>query len=93
MLRDPWGGVSVMERRTVFFTMVLHPGKGWARVGNAYATRKGATSWLPFVRGAWRGCQARVSQCTLRLENGALCEKSKRVLDKKYNLDAPEVPR
>lgn len=76
-----------MEKRIVFFTMVRHPASGWMRVGNAYPTKKSAAEWLPFVRGSWRGCRTRVSQCTLRLKNGALCEKSKRVLDTKYNLD------
>jgi len=76
------------EKRTVFFTMVDHPVKGWARVGNAYATRKDAAGWLPFVRGSWRGLRAKVSQCTLRLVDGQLSETSKRVLDKKFNLDA-----
>lgn len=77
-----------MEKRTVFFTMVMHPAKGWTRVGNAYPSKKSASDWLPFVRGAWRGCRAKVSQCTLRIEDGKVCEESKRVLDKKFNLDA-----
>ncbi len=77
-----------MEKRTVFFTMVLHPVDGWIRVGNAYPSRKSATDWLPFVRGSWRGCRARVSQCTVRLDGGKVCEKSRRLLDEKYNLDA-----
>lgn len=79
----------ITAKRMVFFTMVRHPAKGWVRAGNAYATRKEAASWVPFVRKAWRGvCQVKVSQCTLRLENGAICERSRRVLDKKYNLEA-----
>lgn len=56
-----------MEKRTVFFTMVMHPAKGWTRVGNAYPSRKAAADWLPFVRGAWRGLRAKVSQCAVRL--------------------------
>lgn len=76
-------------KQTVYFTMVLHPGKGWIRVGNAYASRKAATEWLPFVRGVWRGCRARVSQCTLHIYDGKLTYSSLRVLDRKYNLDAP----
>jgi hypothetical protein len=76
------------EKRVLFFTMVMHPVKWWTRVGNAYGSRKEAIGWLPFVRDAWRGCRVKVSQCTLRFKNGALCEKSKRTLDKKYNLDA-----
>jgi hypothetical protein len=76
-------------KRTVFFTMVRHPIKGWTRVGNAYPSRDAAKEWLPFVRGSWRGLRAKVSQCTLRLEAGKLCERSRRVLDEKFNLDAP----
>lgn len=77
------------KKRTVFFTMVRHPIKGWMRVGNAYGTRKSAAGWLSFVRGSWRGCAAKVSQCTLRFEDGALSQASVRILDSKYNLDAP----
>ena len=29
-----------MEKRAVFFTMVMHPATGWTRVGNAYPSRK-----------------------------------------------------
>lgn len=77
-----------VEKRKLFFTMVLHPATGWTRVGNAYGSRKIAHSWLPFVRGAWRGLRAKVSQFTVILENGRPCEKSRRVLDTKYNLDS-----
>lgn len=77
-----------MEKRTIFFTMVMHPAKGWMRAGSAYPSRKAANDWLPFVRGAWRGLRVKVSQCTVRLEGGKPCEKSKRLLDEKYNLDA-----
>lgn len=76
--------------RTVFFTMVHHPVDGTIRVGNAYGSRSAARSWLPFVRGAWRGCRASVSQCTLRWVNGELDERSLRLLDEKYNLDPPK---
>jgi len=51
-------GDDEMEKRTVFFTMVMHPANGWTRVGNAYPSRKAAADWLPFVRGAWRGVPA-----------------------------------
>lgn len=47
-------------RRTVYFTMVNHPLKGWVRVGNAYSSRKTAQGWLGFVRVAWRGLPCRV---------------------------------
>jgi len=77
-----------MEKRTVFFTMVLHPVKGWMRCGNAYGSRHAATEWLPFVRGAWRGLRAKVSQCTIYLEDGKPCEKSRKLLDSKYNMTA-----
>lgn len=77
-----------MEKRTLYFTMVMHPAAGWMRVGNAYPSRKAAADWLPFVRGAWRGLRARVSQCTVRLDGGKVCDKSRRLLSEKYNLDA-----
>ena len=75
-----------MEKRTIFFTMVMHPEKGWIRVGNSYPSRAAAAEWLPFVRGAWRGLRVKVSQCTLRLEGGKVCDASQRMLDDKYNL-------
>jgi len=75
-------------KKTVFFTMVsLQDGK-WTRVGNAYNSRKQAQSWLPFVKGFLVGRSVKVSQCTLRFEDGKLCEKSIRLLDSKYNMDA-----
>ena len=80
-----------MEKRTVFFTMVLHPVTGWTRVGKAYFSRNDASGWLPFVRGAWRGCRVKVSQCTLRFKNGALTERSREILDQKFNMDPPDV--
>ncbi|AQH05957.1 hypothetical protein A9R05_44190 (plasmid) [Burkholderia sp. KK1] len=82
---------SGMEKRTVFFTMVLHPVTGWTRVGNAYSSRETASGWLSFVRGAWRGCRVKVSQCTLRFKNGVLTEKSRQILDQKFNLEPPDV--
>ena len=68
--------------------MVMHPANGWMRVGNAYPSRKAAADWLPFVRGAWRGLRVKVSQCTVWLIGGKVCEKSRRLLDRKYNIDA-----
>lgn len=79
---------SVTTRR-VFFTMVRHPITGWTRVGNAYATRNGAHGWLSFVSAAWRGLPTRVAQCTLRFLDGVLDERSRRVLDEKFNLGPP----
>lgn len=52
-------------------------------------SRKAAVEWLPFVRGSWRGCAVSISRCTLRFEAGVLSEASRRVLDEKYNMDAP----
>jgi hypothetical protein len=79
---------KIMTKRTFFFTMVNHPAKGWIRAGRAYPTKKIASSWLSFVRGAWRGLPVKVSQCTVYFEQGQICEKSKHILDIKYNLDA-----
>lgn len=80
---------SAITKRTVYFMMIRHPLHGWQRVGNAFSTRKAAAEWLPFVRGAWRGCAAKVSQCTLVWVGGDLTLASRRVLDQKFNLDAP----
>ncbi|MDD2609410.1 MAG: hypothetical protein PHX60_06885 [Giesbergeria sp.] len=77
-----------MEKKTLFFTMVMHPSEGWMRVGRPYSSRKIASEWLPFVRGAWRGLKAKISQCTVRLKDGKVCEKSRRLLDAKYNIEA-----
>lgn len=74
----------------LYFTMILHPVSGWTRVGNAYSSMPTAKSWLPFVRGAWRGLRAKVSRCTIHLVDGQICERSLRVLSEKYNLDPPE---
>lgn len=75
--------------RRVWFTMVSHPANGWIRAGKAYGSREAAREWVPFVRGAWRGLRVKVSQCTLRWVNGQLDERSRRTLDKKFNMDAP----
>jgi hypothetical protein len=75
-------------KKTVFFTMVsLQDGK-WTRVGNAYNSRKQASGWLSFVKSFWGGRSVKVSQCTLRFEDGKLCENSRKLLDSKYNMDA-----
>jgi hypothetical protein len=78
--------------RRVWFTMVLHPLNGWIRAGKAYGSRDAAREWVPFVRGAWRGLRVKVSQCTLRWVNGQLDERSRRTLDEKFNMDAPNAP-
>lgn len=66
-------------RRTVYFTMVNHPLKGWVRVGNAYSSRKTAQGWLGFVRVAWRGLPCRVSACTITSVDGQIDERSRKV--------------
>lgn len=76
------------KKKTLFFTMVDHPAKGWTRVGNAYPSSKSATEWLPFVSGSWRGLRTKISQCTVRFKDGKLTEKSREILDKKFNLEA-----
>jgi len=65
----------------------LQDGK-WTRVGNAYNSRKQAQSWLSFVKNFCGGRSVKVSQCTVKIENGQVCEKSKLLLLQKYNLDA-----
>ena len=86
----PSGTVGAVVRR-VWFTMVLHPANGWMRAGKAYGSREAAREWVFFVRGAWRGLRVKVSQCTLRWVNGQLDEKSRRTLDEKFNMDAPNT--
>ncbi|SED38037.1 hypothetical protein SAMN05216178_7012 [Pseudomonas saponiphila] len=76
-----------MEKQTVFFTMVQHPIKGWMRVGKPYPSRAAAKEWLPVVRGSWRGFRAKVAQCTVRFEGGKVSEKSRQILDTKFNMD------
>ena len=76
-----------MKKRTIFFTMVRSH-SGWVRVGPAYSSREAAREWLPFVRGSWRGCAAKIAQCTIRLDGGKVCEKSRRVLNEKFNMDS-----
>lgn len=83
----PDRGRRAATKRTLFFTMVQHPVKGWARAGNAYPSRKAASDWVPFVRGASRGLAVKVSQVTVRFEGGKVTEQSRRVLDAKFNLD------
>jgi hypothetical protein len=81
---------DAIRTERVFFLMVHHPLNGRIRVGNAHRTEQAARDWRPFVRGAWRGCRVSVSPCTLRWVGGQLDERSVRVLDQKYNLDAPQ---
>ena len=79
----------VVEKIRVFFIMVEHPIDGWIRVGNAYKTRDAAKEWTGFVRKSWRICRVRIAPCTLRRVNGELDERSRKVLDKKFNMDPP----
>lgn len=79
-----------LVRRVVFFTMVRHPVNGWTRVGKAYSTREAANGWVPFVRKAWRGLHTKISQCTLTWRDGKLTPQSVKVLDEKFNMDAPD---
>lgn len=76
-------------KRRCYFTMAMHPEKGWTRVGKAYGSREVAASWLPVIRRAWRGCRVRVAQCTLRYAAGRLDARSAAVLDRKFNMEAP----
>lgn len=75
------------SKRRIWFIMVRHPVKGWTRVGPAYGSLENAKGWVSFVRRAWRGLRTKVSQCTLRYNNGHLDERSIQTLDKKYNMD------
>lgn len=77
-------------KKTLYFTMVRHPKRGWIRCGNAFDSRANAQSWIPFVRRTWRGCAAKVAQCTLQFVDGKLSSKSVSVLDQKFNMDPPK---
>lgn len=77
-----------MKKRTLFFTMVLHPLEGWMRAGNAYPTRAAAAEWLPIVKGRWH-TRAKVAQLTVMVDaKGNVDERSRRVLLDKFNLIA-----
>lgn len=74
---------------TVYFNMILHPiTEQWIRVGNAFSSSQEAKKWIPCVRKRWRICKVRVSSCNLVYKDGLLTDKSKELLDKKYNMDA-----
>ena len=83
---------GVSEIRWVFFIMV-EISTGWIRVGNAYATRKGAEGWLDFVSAAKGGRPARVEGLELVYIDGELDERTIRALDEKFNLDKPEMKK
>ncbi len=79
-----------MAADRVFFLMVNHPVRGWVRVGNSYSTRESAASWRGFVRKAWHGCPVQVEMLKLHYtESGELSPETIRVLDQRFNLDAP----
>jgi len=82
--------MSEVTKRKIHFIMVLHPLNGWVRVGKAYSTRATAQEWRPFVSKAWRGCRTKVAQFTAVFRDGKLDEKSKKTLDRKFNMDAPD---
>lgn len=77
-------------KQTVYFTMLLHPVKGWIRVGGAKATREDAKWWCRVIRNRWNPNRTRVSQFTFRLVDGVMDEKSKAVLNTKFNMDPPQ---
>lgn len=84
--------MSDNNTRTVYFTMILHPARGWMRVGNAFGSRSSAKEWLPFVSSAWHGMRAKVARCTIRFEGAIPDQASRKVLDEKFNLDVPAAP-
>jgi hypothetical protein len=83
---------SNIRKQRVFFTMIDHPCGTPMRVGKAYTDRKAARSWLSFVSAAWRGLLAFVEACDLRYVDGVLDAASLKLLDERYNLDAPDKP-
>jgi hypothetical protein len=86
-------GASSVQRmvRRVYFTMVKVPGKGWTRVGKAYASKETARGWLGFVSEAWHGLRTKVSQCTLKWQGGEMTPRSRETLSTKYNME-PSAP-
>ena len=72
----------------VWFTMVRKRSGEWQRVGKPFFDRDVAKSWLPFVRGAWRGCTVRLSRLTIHHdETGRITDRCRRILDEKFNMD------
>ncbi|GAF83362.1 unnamed protein product [marine sediment metagenome] len=82
--------MPAITKKTFYFTMVHHPTKGLTRVGKAYSSRAVAQSWVPFLRHALHGLRVTVSQCTFTWRDGVLDERSRRVLDEKFNMDPPK---
>lgn len=39
---------------------IEHPVKGWTRLRARYLSRKGAQSWVSFVKAAWGGLPHRI---------------------------------
>lgn len=77
-----------MKKIKVFFHMVDHPAKGWIRVGRAYESRHATKGWVSFIRARY-GWTVKISQCTICIENDQVCPKSIKILNDKYNMDAP----
>lgn len=81
--------MTTITRQTVYFTVAKRFDGVDVRCGPAYATRKSAQAWVPFVRKSWRGfARVRVLACLLRWVNGKLDEASIARLDK-FNMDPP----
>ena len=74
-----------------YFTMVLHPFRGWIRVGRQYGSREMANSWVPFVQKSWRGCRVKVEAFKFTSVNGVLTDYSRKKLAERYNIDVPNV--
>ena len=72
-----------------YFTMVLHPFRGWIRVGRQYGSREMAKSWVPFVQKSWRGCRVKVEAFKFTSVNGVLTDDSRKKLAERYNIDVP----
>ena len=41
------------DQPTMYAIEVLHPVKGWTRLGGRYRTKAIARTWYPFIKGAW----------------------------------------
>lgn len=72
-----------------YFTMVLHPFRGWIRVGRQYGSRDMAKSCVPFVQKSWLGCRVKVEAFKFTSVNGVLTDDSRKKLAERYNIDVP----
>ena len=82
-------GGRMSEKIKVFFVMIQHPEEGWMRVGVQHPTKDSAQSWLSFARAGWANWPGRVSQFTAEIVDGKLTERSRKILDQKYNMSTP----